>query len=194
MRFVGFCHFEEDVRTGRQTAQWGEITGVEKSAQVDNLSRMSIERSLLASQGYIELEMPVEALAELDALGAEHQDCEEVLQLRLFVVMRGRLWEPALAVCARLRSIYPDCSTGFIHGAFCLHEMGRTAEAKEVLLAGPSSLSQEATYHYNLGCYDAVLGNRDEAQAHLRTSFELDKKFREIAKYDPDLKSVSDLF
>lgn len=170
------------------------MTGVEKSARVDTLSRMSIERSLLAAQGYIELEMPVEALAELDALGPEHQNCEEVLQLRLFVVMRGRLWEPALDVCARLRSTYPECSTGYIHGAFCLHEMGRTAEAKQILLAGPPSLTQEATYHYNLGCYDAVLGNREEAQSHLRTSFQLDKKFREIAKHDPDLKSVSDLF
>jgi hypothetical protein len=33
-----------------------------------------------------------------------------------------------------------------------------------------------------------------EAAAALRTSFEMDKKFREIAKADPDLKSVSGLF
>jgi len=154
---------------------------------------MLIERSLLAAQGYIELEMPEEALAELDALPAGEQQREEVLQLRLFVLMRGRLWLPALEVCALLREIYPDGSTGYIHGAFCLHEIGRTAEAKEVLLAGPPSLSKEATYHYNLGCYDAVLGNRTEAEEHLKTSFLLDRKFREIAKYDPDLKSVSDL-
>ncbi|TSA29697.1 MAG: hypothetical protein D4R65_14740, partial [Verrucomicrobiaceae bacterium] len=60
-------------------------------------------------------------------------------------------------------------------------------------LKGPSSLAKEATFFYNLGCYDAVLGNLQEAAAALRTSFEMDKKFREIAKYDPDLKSVSGL-
>ena len=49
---------------------------------------------------------------------------------------------------------------------------------------------EEATYHYNLGCYDAALGNIEDAQAHLRASFKLDRKFREFAKTDPDLKAV----
>jgi len=154
---------------------------------------MSIERSLLATQGYIELEMPVEALAELDSLSGDDQDREEVLQLRLFVLMRGRLWTGARDVCERLREIFPEGATGYIHGAFCLHELGHTAEAKGVLLSGPASLLKEATYFYNLGCYDAVLGNLEEATASLRTSFEMDKKFREIAKYDPDLQAVSEI-
>lgn len=154
---------------------------------------MSLERTLLATQGYIELEMLPEALKELDSLPAAEGAREDVLQLRLFILMRGRVWSEAVKVCDRLRELHPDCTTGYIHGAFCLHEMGRTADARELLLAGPHALSREATYHYNLGCYDAVLGNRESAQEHLRISFELDKKFREIAKYDPDLKSVSDL-
>lgn len=154
---------------------------------------MSIERILLATQGYIELEMLGDALAELETLPPGDQQREEVLQLRLFILMRGRLWEPALGVCDDLRRLFPDCPTGYIHGAFCLHEMGRTAEAKVLLLSGPPSLAKEATFYYNLGCYDAVLGNTAEATASLRTSFEMDKKFREIAKYDPDLRSVSEL-
>lgn len=154
---------------------------------------MSIERTLLAAQGYLELEMPREALAELDSLGAEEKDREEALQLRLFVLMRGRLWARAQEVCERVRQIFPEESTGYIHGAFCLHELGRTGEAKDLLLSGPPTLAREATYFYNLGCYDAVLGNLEAAAASLRTSFEMDNKFREIAKYDPDLKSVSGL-
>ena len=155
---------------------------------------MPLERSLIAAQGYMELEMPEEALVELDELPAEEQEREEVLQMRLFILLRGRIWEPALEVCAQLRETFPEGSTGYIHGAFCLHELGRTAEAKELLLSGPPSLASEATYFYNLGCYDAVLGNLEEASKHLRTSFQMDDKVRTIAKYDPDLKSVSDLF
>jgi tetratricopeptide (TPR) repeat protein len=154
---------------------------------------MSLERSLLAAQGYIELEMPDEALRELDVLSPEDQAREEVQQMRLFVFMRARRWDDALDVCARLRRERPDCTTGYIHGAFCLHEIGRTLEAKQLLLTGPACLLREPTYHYNLGCYDAVLGNLDEASHHLETSFQLDKKFRELAKYDPDLKAVKDL-
>ncbi|MEI8312066.1 MAG: hypothetical protein WCH98_15050 [Verrucomicrobiota bacterium] len=154
---------------------------------------MSLERTLLATQGYIELEMPAEALAELDSLGANDQRREEVLQLRLFVLMRGRLWSRALDVCEQLRRLFPEGSTGYIHGAFCLHELGRTSEARDILLGGPPDLAREATYYYNLACYHAVLGDIEEAASALRTSFEMDGKFREIAKYDPDLKSVSGL-
>lgn len=152
-----------------------------------------MERSLLAAQGYIELEMPDEAMREIDALPEEEQDREDVLQMRLFVHMRTKRWEEALKVCAHLRSVCPECTTGYIHGAFCLHEMGRTLDAKQLLLTGPVCLLREPTYHYNLGCYDAVLGNLEEATRHLETSFEMDRKFREIAKYDPDLKPVQGL-
>jgi tetratricopeptide (TPR) repeat protein len=154
---------------------------------------MSLERSLLAAQGYIELEMADQALAELDALEPRDQLRQEALQMRLFIVMHAKRWEQALSVCARLRAVNPEDTTGYIHAAFCLHEMGRTNEAKELLIAGPSSLLSEPTYHYNLGCYDAVLGNLKEATQHLETSFRMDKKFEEIAKLDPDLKAIHGL-
>jgi predicted Zn-dependent protease len=154
---------------------------------------MSLERALLSAQGYIELEMPDEALREIDALPPNDRGREDVLQLRLFIVMRAKRWDQALAVCARLRAKSPEGTTGYIHGAFCLHEMGRTLEAKQLLLNGPATLLSEPTYYYNLGCYDAVLGNLNEAAQHLETSFRMDSKFREIAKYDPDLKSVHGL-
>lgn len=151
---------------------------------------MSLERSLLAAQGYIELEMTEEALEELDAIAKQEQHSEEVLQMRLFVYMRARRWDEALLVCRDLRKYAPECTTGYIHGAFCLHELGRTKEARDLLLDGPPILHSEPTYHYNLGCYDAVLGHPEEAVRHLEISFKMDKKFREIAKYDPDLKPV----
>jgi tetratricopeptide (TPR) repeat protein len=154
---------------------------------------MSLERALLSAQGYIELEMLDEALLEIDALSPKDQLRDEVLQVRLFIVIRAKRWDEALTVCARLRATSPEGATGYIHGAFCLHEMGRTPEAKQLLLEGPPSLLSEPTYHYNLGCYDAVLGNLDEATQHLETSFQMDRKFREIAKYDPDLKAVHGL-
>jgi len=154
---------------------------------------MSLEKSLLASQGYLELGMPDESLAELDRLPEDVKHTEPVLSIRLTIFMAAKRWEDALPVCEALRRVAPSNSIGFIHGAFCLHELGRTAEALQLLLTMPSSLKKEAVYHYNLGCYYAVLGQPDEACRHLQKSFELDSKFREIAKRDPDLVSVKDL-
>ncbi len=151
---------------------------------------MAIERRLLAAQGYIELDMADEALRELDELSPADQGAPEVLQVRLFVFMRGRRWREAMEICDRLRAADPQQTTGFIHGAFCLHELGQTRAAKDLLLRGPASLLREATYYYNLGCYDAVLGNIEDAQHAIEISFKMDDKFREIAKYDPDLREV----
>jgi tetratricopeptide (TPR) repeat protein len=151
---------------------------------------MSFEKSLLAAQGYIELEMPWDAIAELDSLPEHERDSEQALQLRLLIYMKEQCWEPALTVCGILREMHPEGAAGYIHGAFCLHEEGRTAEARELLLSGPSALEDEATYFYNLACYSAVLGELDLAVDYLKTSFEMDDKFRDIAKLDPDLHSI----
>lgn len=146
-----------------------------------------------AAQGYSELGMFEDALAELDTLSEEEREHPAALQMRLLVLMRMKRWVEGLEIAAKLREQCPELPTGYIHGAFCLHELGRTQEAKEMLLSGPPTLLAEPTYFYNLGCYDATLGNLEEAVKHLKMSFQMDEKFREIAKYDPDLKLVGDL-
>lgn len=148
------------------------------------------DKTLLAAQGYFELGMMDEALEELDLLPASLQEGAEVLQMRLFIHMRKKRWPEALDISRTLCRVLPEETMGFIHAAFCLHELRRTDEAKIFLLSGPAALLNEATYHYNLGCYDATLGNVEEAQAHLRKAFQLDGKFREYARTDPDLKPV----
>jgi tetratricopeptide (TPR) repeat protein len=148
------------------------------------------ERTLLAAQGYFELGMLEESLDELDSLPERWQERNDVLHLRMHASMKTHRWKTALEASRALCRIDPEEVQGFIHAAYCLHELGRTAEAKALLLSGPSELLRDATYYYNLACYDAVLGNIEEAQAYLRASFKLDKKFRVLAKADPDLEAV----
>jgi tetratricopeptide (TPR) repeat protein len=134
--------------------------------------------------------MAEEALTELERVPEEDRDHEDVAQLRVYILMRARRWDDALASCEALRAARPELCLGYIHGAFCLHELGRTAEAMELLRQGPASLLREPVYFYNLGCYHAVLGNPEDAQSYLQMSFNMDEKFREIARYDPDLEGV----
>lgn len=148
------------------------------------------ERKIQAAQGYSELGMYEDALAELDAIEAAVRERPEILELRVLILMHGRQWGKALAASRKLCDIRPEATVGYIHTAFCLHELGRPDEAKATLLCGPAALLDEPIYHYNLACYECVLGNLESAQAHLETSFSLDKKFRELAKTDPDLKAL----
>ena len=136
--------------------------------------------------------MLAEALAALDEISVEDRDRTEVLRMRIQIYLQAKDWETGLRLSRQLTDLLPDEGYGFIHSAFCLHELSRTAEAKQVLLNGPSSLLEEPIYYYNLGCYEAVLGNLDQAKAYLRASFRLNKSFREIARTDPDLANIRD--
>jgi tetratricopeptide (TPR) repeat protein len=145
---------------------------------------------LLAAEGYSELGMYDDALAELDSLPDELLGHVEVLKCRTVVLMQARRWKLALTAGRSLCRAAPNETTGFIHAAFCLHELGRTTEARDTLLSGPDLLHSEPTFHYNLACYECALGNLELARLHLEKSIELDKKFREFAKTDPDLAAL----
>ena len=154
---------------------------------------MDFEWRLRAAAGYAELGMNRESVAELNAIEEAEQDRPEVLQLRLHPLMREKKWARALAISRKLCRIAPHCTAGYLHAGFCLHELGKTLQAKKLLMKGPVALLREPIYYYNMGCYDALLGNQKSAQVHLLTSFKMDPSFREIAKKDPDLKSVKEL-
>jgi Flp pilus assembly protein TadD len=134
--------------------------------------------------------MTRESVAELNAIDCALQNRPEVLHLRLHHLMKRKSWARALTVSRKLCQAAPECSTGFLHAGFCLHELGRTEEAKTLLLTGPATLRKEPIYYYNMGCYEALLGNIHDAEQHLKISFKMDSSFRMLAKQDPDLKAL----
>ncbi|MCE9609831.1 MAG: hypothetical protein K8R23_06440 [Chthoniobacter sp.] len=148
------------------------------------------ERTLLAAQGYAELSMFDDALAELDSLPVEALKTAEALELRTVILMQAKRWPDALATSRELCHAEPQKSGGYIHTAYCLHELGHTAEARDCLLNGPHALHAEPTFHYNLACYECALGHLDLARLHLDKSFSMDKKMRDLAKRDPDLAAL----
>jgi len=154
---------------------------------------VDLEWRLRAAAGYAELGMNRESIAELNAIDTPSQILPEVLQLRLHHLMREKKWARALTISRKLCQVAPHCSAGFLHAGFCLHELGKTAQAKKLLMKGPATLLREPIYYYNMGCYDALLGNAKAAQVHLLTSFKMDPSFRDIAKTDPDLKAIQEL-
>ena len=151
---------------------------------------VDFKRQFRAACGYAELGMTAESTAELNAIDDEFQHRPEVLQLRLHHLMRKKHWSRALSVSRRLCRAAPEASAGFLHAGFCLHQIGRTREAKELLLRGPTALLKEPIYYYNMGCYEVLLGNLKDARVHLQISFKMDSSFRDLAKRDPDLRPL----
>lgn len=151
------------------------------------------ERSILAAQGYLELGMFNEVWKELHSLPAEMLGRVEVLEIFVLSLMGERRWEDALTVARRLREERPADPGGFIHEAYCLHELGNTQGALQVLLQGPPSLQERAVFFYNAGCYHACLGEFEKAVQMLERSFEMDASLKRSARHDPDLAGLKEM-
>lgn len=145
------------------------------------------ERRIIAAQGYVELGLYQEASAELAPLPVTLHDRVDVIEITLLCLMGGHRWAEALALATKLCRQEPAEPGGFIHAAFCLHELSRTAEAVDVLSRGPSTLRTKAVYYYNMGCYHACLGHSDKSLSYLERAFEMDGELRLHAKKDHDL-------
>ncbi len=151
---------------------------------------MNFDWQLRAACGYAELGMARESVSQLNAIAPADQARPEVLLLRLHHLVQRKSWQRALALSRKLCRLAPESGAGFLHAGFCLNQLGRTAEARRVLLQGPPDLRREPIFYYNMGCYEALLGNTRVARKHLQISFQMDASFRSIAKADPDLKTV----
>jgi len=148
------------------------------------------QKALTCVQGYVELGMAQEALRELKALPAPLRASPITIEMHLVVLIRMERWKPATTLARKLCKLQPTLPAGFIHLAYCLHETGQTPAARDTLLKGPKALQKEATYFYNLACYEAVLGNLDSARRHLARSISINKRFLEFARKDNDLAAL----
>lgn len=146
-----------------------------------------LERRILAAQGYVELGLHEEAQAELLHLPPSAAERVDVIELSVLCRMGDRQWAEALALTQKLCALEPEEPGGYIHAAYCLHELGRTTEALDLLARGPAALRTKPVYYYNLGCYLACLGEDEKALNLLRQSFEMDGSLRSHARKDPDL-------
>lgn len=155
----------------------------------DNLDVNDLE----AIEGYLQLEMPEDAFIELRNIPTSEHKSERYKELLLATEMMLEHWESAAHTAKQLCEIAPNEKSYFIHAAFCLHETAETGAALQHLISGPPSLKQDPLYHYNLGCYNAVLGNKQAAREHLDVAFTLDPELKKTAADDDDLKSLTSL-
>ncbi len=150
------------------------------------------ERKIISAQGYLELGMFRDVWHELQSLPAKFLGRGDVLEILVLSLMGEARWNEALELAKRLRVGAPSEPGGFIHEAYCLHELGRTSEALEILLNGPRALHENPVFFYNAGCYRARLGDVAGAMKMLRKSFEMDASLRRSARFDTDLETIKD--
>ena len=148
---------------------------------------------LRAAEGWIGLgdySSANEELLRISALNRAHPD---VLQLRWRIYAHANKWEACLDIATNLTAITPERRFGWIHRAHTLDRLGRTTDAKDLLLGVVKDFESNSTIPYHLARYCARLGELDQAKQWLGKAFvaadgmEELKKLVKKAMEDPDL-------
>jgi Flp pilus assembly protein TadD len=88
-----------------------------------------------AAQGWLELGNPVEAEHELERISVVHRSHPEVLRIRWRIRAQAQDWKASLRIARRLKAIDPIHSFAWLHEAQSLEQLGRTSEARQVILS-----------------------------------------------------------
>ncbi|MCU0794341.1 MAG: hypothetical protein MUF31_00195 [Akkermansiaceae bacterium] len=154
---------------------------------------MDFDGTINAAIGWLELDLPEDALRELAFLDPRQRMRRQALEIKLFAEMKAGRWNAGADTGRLLCLREPKEPRFFIHAAFCLHETGDTAAARNWLLTGPSELIEDPIFHYNIACYHCVLGESGRARSHLKRAFAMDDQLRQLAATDKDLATLGDL-
>ncbi len=149
-------------------------------------------RHLEAAEGWLELGNHIEANEELEKITPELRAHPKVLKVRWEIYAAAEKWEATLDIAAALVQLDPEDPLGWVHRSYALHELKRTAEARDNLLRVVDKFPISATVRYNLACYECRLGRLEQAKDWLEKAFKLGnaKKMKLAALDDPDLEPL----
>lgn len=149
-------------------------------------------RYLAAAQGWLELGNHLEADEELENITAEQRAHPAVLEIRWQIYAKAGKWEGALDIASALVQLVPESALGCVHRSFSLHELKRSAEARDNLLRVVDKFPVSATIRYNLACYECQLGRLERSKNWLAKAFALGdaRKMKLAALDDPDLEPL----
>jgi predicted Zn-dependent protease len=90
----------------------------------------------------------------------------------------------------------PERPLGWLHRAHTLHQLGRTKEAKDLLLSVVNDFESNSTIPYHLARYCCGLGQADQAKQWLGKALLVAadmtevERLRRMAMEDPDLEPL----
>jgi tetratricopeptide (TPR) repeat protein len=148
------------------------------------------QRALEAADGYLYLGLTREALDQVTQISAEEQEEAPVMLARIRVLLHLRCWDDAEALSRRGLGLHPEEEEFTVQRAFALHQLEKGEEAFKVLLAAPEWIRRTGILHYNLGCYEARLGDINTARRCIDAAIELNSAMKKNVRSDPDLAGL----
>lgn len=151
---------------------------------------LETQRALFAADGYLFLNLPEEALAEVESIHESDQGDPVVLLVKIRTLLHLRNWSSAETLAHSAEEKHPEEGEFTVQRAFALHQMQKGDEAVEVLLAAPEWIRRTGILHYNLACYEARFGDLTVARQCINTAIQINAAMKRNARTDPDLAAL----
>ena len=150
----------------------------------------SLIRRAAEVEGWIELNRPDKAFDILGPLLETTGARPAGLHLRIRASVALQRHEQALTDIAELRNFDADPDWLDLTEAWCRKRLGQLDRAAKCMEKLVQRSRRSAVGHYNLGCYLALLGEKDRAIDELAIACGIEDRFRREAASETDLDSL----
>ncbi|MCH7988575.1 MAG: tetratricopeptide repeat protein [Planctomycetes bacterium] len=144
------------------------------------------ERLLEAARGYLTLEMPDHALRELRKIEASDEDLFDIYQLQGESLRQKKEHDEALSVFSLALEMRPDDLTVLMGLAWCFKRTDQLTNAISTMEQAYQSSPKEPIVLYNLSCYYALAGDKQQALSWLGKALKIEPTLRELIPDESD--------
>jgi tetratricopeptide (TPR) repeat protein len=141
-------------------------------------------------QGYLELSMFADALAELKGIEMEAGPRFEVLALRMTIHRAARQWDEMRKVTAAIQRQQPAQAEAWIWHADATRHSVSLEAAREILIEAEKAFPQNPHIKFQIGCYHCRLGEMEPAEKYVRAAIAIDPRWNRIALSDEDVREL----
>jgi tetratricopeptide (TPR) repeat protein len=141
-------------------------------------------------QGYHELGMHAEALAELTRIEDEVGLQVELLALRMTIHRSAAQWDEMREVADIIKRLQPAQAEAWIWLADATRHSVSLEAAREILVEAEKTFPENPHIKFQIGCYHCRLGEIDPAEKYVRAAIALDQRWNQIALADEDVREL----
>ena len=159
----------------------------------DEVSEDRVKRWLGEAEGYLDLELYSLANDRLqDARRAKHWPYECQMLLGRYHRDQNR-YQEGVPCFERALILKPGDITATVGLGWCLKRVGKVDVAAQAYEAALKHHPQDGLLHYNLACYQSLLGLSSPALKSLNKAIKLDDHFRNLAHDEIDFEPIREL-
>jgi uncharacterized protein HemY len=153
-----------------------------------------VQARLTAAEGFIDLDMHLQASEELDRIAQHSRHQPEVLAMRLRIYRALEKWRLMQAVAKALVRGAPQKIDFWLAYAFATKRAESIEKSIDILRNASEKFPNSAAIHFDLASYYSHCGDHERGRKHLKRGLKLEPGLRQMALDEPNFSALWDAF